>query len=100
MKFASPSFNDQSKYSQNGLLVQASNAESLKAIQLLVARLCLSIIEAHYRLTIAEISCKYQNETNEVYAALHKLTQGRSHQRVKDAANRLLCELNHQPNNH
>lgn len=100
MKLASLSFNDQNKYSQIGLPVQASKAETSKAVKLLAAWLCLRIIETHYGLTVAEIIGKYPNDANEVYAALNELTQERSHQRVKDAANRLLCELDDQPNSH
>ena len=100
MKSASLSFNDQNKYSQNRPPVQTPTGENLKAVKMLAARLCLRIIETHYGLTVAEIRCKYQNGTNEVYAALYKLTQGHSRQRVKDAANRLLSELDHQPHNH
>lgn len=100
MKLASLSFNDQNKYSQNGLPVQASKAETPKAVKLLAARLCLSIIETHYRLTMAEINRKYPSEANEVCAALYKLTQERSHQRLKEAAHRLLCELDDQANCH
>jgi len=100
MKSASPSFNDQNKYNQSGQPIQASNAENLIAVRLLAARLCLRITETHYGLTVSEISRKYPNEASEVYAALYKLTQERSHQRLKDTAHRLLCELDDQTNSH
>lgn len=98
MNPASLSLQSQSKYTQKKPIVSVIKGSDRRV---LIARLCIAITQAGYRLSFSGAGIYRSNHFGALYEALSSLRQGLNSCKVKQNATQLLIELtNQQANSH